>query len=219
MQLFLKNISLTMDKKKGNFIVFEGIDGSGKSTQVQLLAQQLKEQGHRVEVTCEPTYSRIGQIIRDVFTRKMNADTRTIAGLFVADRLHHLLNEEDGIVRQLNQGITVISDRYYFSSYAYQGAHVSMDWVINANAQSAAILRPDINIFVDIEPKISMERIQKGRDQTELYENEANLQLVRDAYFTAFEKEKDHENIFITPGHLPPADVAHNIWQKVKQLY
>ena len=123
--------------KKNKFIAFEGIDGCGKSTQVKLLSEQLSRQGHKVYITCEPTDSAIGKIIRSIFKHEMEADHRTIAGLFVADRLHHLLNKTDGILKKLSEGYTVITDRYYFSSYAYHGAHIDMDWVIEANRLSA----------------------------------------------------------------------------------
>ena len=83
--------------KKNLFIAFEGIDGCGKSTQAKLLADKLEKAGHKIFLTCEPTESRIGTLIRDIFNHKMEADHRTIAGLFVADRLDHILNKRDGI--------------------------------------------------------------------------------------------------------------------------
>ncbi|HAL81034.1 MAG TPA: dTMP kinase, partial [Mucilaginibacter sp.] len=113
--------------KKNLFIALEGIDGSGKSTQVKLLTEKLEQAGHKVYTTCEPTDSPIGKIIRDIFTHKMEADHRTIAGLFVADRLDHLLNKTNGIIKKLEEGYTVITDRYYFSSYAYQSTHMDLD--------------------------------------------------------------------------------------------
>ena len=83
------------------FIALEGIDGSGKSTQTKLLAAKLEAAGHKVHITFEPTDSPIGKIIRDIFNHRMEADHRTIAALFAADRLHHLLNKEDGILKML----------------------------------------------------------------------------------------------------------------------
>src|SRR5256885_267953 len=156
--------------KKNLFIAFEGIDGSGKSTQVKLLSYNLKNAGHKVHLTCEPTESPIGKMIRDIFSHKMEADHRVIAGLFVADRLDHLLNKTNGILKKLEEGYTVISDRYYFSSYAYQGTHIDLDWVIKANSLSADLRRPDLNIYIDITAEQSIERINKGRTSVELYE-------------------------------------------------
>ncbi|MBP9197347.1 MAG: dTMP kinase, partial [Saprospiraceae bacterium] len=101
---------------KNLFIAFEGIDGSGKSTQVKLLAEYLAQSGHKVYTTFEPTDSRIGVMIRDIFNHRMEGDQRVIAALFAADRLNHLLNSQDGILKKLKEGYTVITDRYYFSS-------------------------------------------------------------------------------------------------------
>lgn len=205
--------------KKNLFIAFEGIDGSGKSTQVKYLSDKLEKAGHKVYSTCEPTNSPIGSIIRNIFTHRMEADHRVVAGLFVADRLDHLLNKENGILKKLSEGYTVITDRYYFSSYAYQGSHMSLDWVIGSNSLSAGLLRPDINVFIDISPDVSMRRLQTGRSSMELYETLDNLKKVRKTYFEAFEKLKLEENIFITDGNRPPDAVALEIWQKVSEIF
>jgi len=207
-----------MTKKKNLFIAFEGIDGSGKSTQARLLTDQLTKEGHKVCLTFEPTDSPIGVIIRNIFTHKMEADHRTIAGLFVADRLNHLLDKNNGVLKKLEEGYTVITDRYYFSSYAYHGAHMSLDWVIEANALSAELLRPDINIFIDISPEISMQRITSGRSSLELFETTENLIKVRDKYYEAFEKLKLKERVFITDGNRSPEMIAADIRNEIRLL-
>ena len=204
--------------KKNLFIALEGIDGSGKSTQVKLLSENLVKAGHRVYTTVEPTNSVIGSIIRDIFTHKTEADHRTIAGLFVADRLDHLLGKTNGILKKLEEGYTVITDRYYFSSYAYHGAHMSLDWVIGANALSADLLRPDMNIYIDILPEISMARLTRGRSSLELFENMENQLKVREKYFEAMEKLKLSEKIFITDGNRSPETIAADIWHEISLL-
>ncbi len=204
--------------KKNLFIAFEGIDGSGKSTQVKLLTEKLENAGLKVYTTCEPTDSPIGKIIRDIFSHKMEADHRTIAGLFVADRLDHLLNKTNGILKKLEEGYTVITDRYYFSSYAYQSTHVDQDWVIKANSLSANLLRPDVNIYIDITPEISIERLKKGRSSIELYETLENLQNVRNKYFEVFELLKSEENVLITEGNRAPEIISNEIWMAIQQL-
>ncbi len=204
--------------KKNLFIVFEGIDGSGKSTQVKLLAQQLEQQGHKVYKTFEPTDSAIGSMIRKIFSHQMEGDHKTIAGLFVADRLDHLLNTTNGILNKLKEGYTVIMDRYYFSSYAYHGAHMSMDWVIQANALSAELLRPDLNIFIDISSTESMHRINKGREHLEMYETLDNLKKVKKLYFEAFDKLKNEEKICIINGERSETEIAAEVWQKIQNI-
>jgi len=118
------HIKLYMRNNK--FIALEGIDGCGKSTQAQLLKKSLNAAGHKVYLTHEPTDSHIGAIIRNIFKGRIAGDHKTIAGLFVADRLDHLQNKTNGILKKLDEGYTVICDRYYLSSYAYQGAHVNL---------------------------------------------------------------------------------------------
>jgi dTMP kinase len=198
------------------FIALEGIDGSGKSTQTKLLAQKLEEAGHKVYATFEPTDGQIGTILRKILKGTQKADERVIAGLFVADRLDHLLNEENGIVKKLQEGYTVITDRYYFSSYAYHGTHMDMNWVIEANAMSAKVLRPDINIFIDIEPEAAMQRME-NRGVAEHYENVDNLRNVRDKYLEAFEKQKDAEHIVTVTGNRPAEETMQEIWEVIQQ--
>jgi len=204
--------------KNNLFIAFEGIDGSGKSTQVRLLAEKLQQAGHKVFCTSEPTKSPIGLMIRDIFKHKFEADHRTIAGLYVADRLEHLLNKKDGILKKMEDGYTVITDRYYFSSYAYQGTHMSLEWVIEANSLSADLLRPDLNVFIDITPELSAERITAGRNSIELYENIENLRNVREKYLESFELLRLKENIFITNGNRKEEEIAKDIWDAVSQI-
>ncbi|HKB42804.1 MAG TPA: dTMP kinase [Chitinophagaceae bacterium] len=205
--------------KKNYFIVFEGIDGSGKSTQVKLLAERLIKEGFKVYTTSEPTDSAIGLIIKDIFRHKIEADHKTIAALYLADRLNHLQNKANGILKKISEGYTVISDRYYFSSYAYHGTHMDMDWVIAANSLCADLLRPDINIFIDVPPDICVQRLSEGRNMTELYEDLENLQAVRKKYFESFDKLKQEENIIIIDGNRSSENIFTDIWEKLAMIF
>lgn len=201
------------------FIAFEGIDGSGKTTQARLLAEKLSSAGHHIHLTAEPTRGPIGKMIRDIFNHRQEADHRTIAALFVADRLDHLLNNtDDGVLKQIREGKTVITDRYYFSSYAYHSVHVPMDWVIASNALSAEILMPDAHVFIDVDPELCMERIKNGRPSTELYETLDNLKKVREQYFKAFDLLRDRENVLIVDGNRTEETIAGEIFSKVSGL-
>lgn len=203
---------------KSLFIAFEGIDGSGKSTQIKLLAKKLTEEGYKVYTTAEPTTHPIGKMIRDIFSHKMEADHRTIAALFAADRLEHVANKSDGIIKKLQEGYIVITDRYYFSSYAYHSVHMDMDWVIETNSLSAQMLRPDVNIFIDISAEESMHRINKNRAETELYETLDNLKKVKALYFNAFEKQQHLEKISIINGERDEAPIAGDVWKVIDSL-
>jgi dTMP kinase len=204
--------------KKNFFIAFEGLDGSGKSTHVRLLAEELKGQGLKIYTTAEPTSSRIGQIIKDIFKHKMEADHRTIAALYAADRLDHLTNQTDGILKKIEEGYTVITDRYYFSSYAYHGTHMDINWVINANSLSADLLRPDLNIYIDVTPEESMKRLNKSRDAIQLYESIENLKKVKEKYFEAFDLLGGKEKISIIDGNRSEKEISNDIWKEVSKL-
>ena len=204
---------------KNLFLTFEGIDGSGKSTQVKKLAEKLTVAGHKVYTTCEPTTGPIGKMIRDIFNHRMEGDQRTIAALFVADRLEHLLNKTDGILKKLEEGYTVITDRYYFSSYAYHSVHnIDMNWVIEANKLSAQLLRPDLNIYIDISPEVSMNRIKNERDSVEMYETLENQKNVHAKYAEAFKREQGKEKVLVVKGDQAVEQIADDIWQSVKTL-
>ena len=202
-----------MEKKI--FIAFEGIDGSGKSTQAKLLFEKLQKEGYKVYATFEPTDSYIGSIIRNIFKGNQEADHKTIAALFLADRLDHLLNAKNGILKKLDEGYVVITDRYYFSSYAYHGTHMPIDWVIEANSICAELLRPDLTVFIDVPTEICMQRLSSGRNMMELYESSENLNRVRDKYFESFEKLKGKESVFTTDGNRTPDDTFNDIWLKI----
>jgi dTMP kinase len=157
--------------KKNPFIVFEGIDGSGKSTQIVKLGESLAARGHRIHRTAEPSEGPAGRLIRQVFSGAYAADDRVVAGLFVADRLEHILHAETGMLKALNDGYTVLCDRYYLSSYAYQGVHMPLHWVKQANKLAVELLQPDLHIYLDLSPAKALERIRKGREDRELIRN------------------------------------------------
>ena len=197
--------------EKGKFIVFEGIDGSGKSTQINRLAENLKKRGVLCHKTLEPTYGLVGGVLHDILSGKTKRDPKVTAALFVADRLDHILNEEDGILKHIKNGETVICDRYYFSSYAYQSVDVPRDWVIMANRMAKEVLKPDATIFIDISADEAMERITKNRESTELYETKERLESVRNGYFSAFDLMKDEERIFVVDGSQSIEIIAKEI--------
>lgn len=200
------------------FIAFEGIDGSGKSTQAKLLNAYLLEQQKEVLFTFEPTNNKIGSILRNILTGKETAAEEVIAGLFVADRLDHILNKEYGMKPALENGKWVICDRYYFSSYAYNGVQTDMEWVMQANAMSAKLCKPDVHFFIDVPPEVCMQRVLANRNQIDLYENIDNLIKVRNKFFEAFDLSRDQENIIIIDGNRDPQEVHAEVLERLKEL-
>ncbi|MBR5514727.1 MAG: dTMP kinase [Clostridia bacterium] len=195
------------------FIVFEGIDGSGKSTQIKMLAAALSEQGMSVEVTAEPSNGDIGKLLRSYLKKEKVTDNRAIAPLFAADRIDHI-TAKGGILDLLNRKNTVLCDRYYLSSYAYQAIDCDMDWVIELNREAQRLAKPDLHIFLDLPCEISMERV-KNRGETELFEQLDRQKKIRENFFILFEKLKDEENIFIVDATKSPEEIAQEIRNKV----
>jgi dTMP kinase len=206
------------DKDMGGFIVFEGIDGSGKSTQIQKISKRLEQLGHRVYPTFEPTDGPIGSLIRKMLSGKVDTDQRTIASLFAADRTDHLVNKDNGVRQKVDEGEIVLCDRYYFSSYAYHAQYIDMKWVVQANSLNAEILRPDVTIFIDVDPDICFKRIKSSRNNFEMYEKIDIMKKVRTNYFKAFDSLRDFEKIVIVDGNTTMEKVEENILQEVKKV-
>jgi len=197
--------------KKGKFIVFEGIDGSGKSTQAKMLKEYLESKGEKCYLTLEPTYNRIGDFLHKILSGTEKADPRVIAALFAADRLEHILNTSDGIISHLEKGETVICDRYYLSSFAYQATEVPLEWVIELNSESRKALKPDATIFVDTAPENSLKRIEAGREGFEIYENITRLTMVRNNYLSLVKKFESEEKIVTIDGNRDVDSVFEDI--------
>lgn len=201
--------------QRGKFIVFEGIDGSGKSTQVKLLTERLKEEKYPIYQTFEPTNSPIGSLIRNMLYGRIEGDEKTLAALYLADRLDHIQNSTNGMLKYLEKGTNVISDRYYFSSYAYHVPHVSLDWVVDANSVCAELLQPDLIIYIDITTETSLERLTKGRSELDKFENFERISTVRRNYMTAMKRFEGIENVMVIDGNQSFEAVSEDIWNLV----
>ncbi len=201
--------------KRGAFIAFEGIDGSGKGTQIHMLKQYLEQEGYPIFGTLEPNDSPTGSLIHQIMIGRIKTTNDVIASLFVADRLDHIQNDTNGILKFVNQGVNVITDRYYFSSYAYQSVDVPMEWIIQANSLAASLLRPDVTVFIDVDPEITMKRIEQNRMTKELFEETDRLIETRARYFEAFDRLKDEENVVIIDGARSPQEVQEDVLKAV----
>lgn len=146
-----------------NFIVFEGIDGSGTSTQINILAERLPE---KIYKTAEPTSNEIGKFLRKMLGGEMKMDEKTNAFLFAADRCQHLYGE-GGIIDQINNGKIVISDRYFFSSMAYQSASCGEELPALLNSTFPL---PQLLFYFVINPEISLARVDARNEKKEIYE-------------------------------------------------
>ncbi len=187
----------------GKLIVLEGLDGAGTTTQARLLGERLRAQtpAPAVYVTWEPTDGPVGLLIRRILTHQEVAQPRTLAALFVADRLEHLYRPE-GIAAQLRAGVWVVMDRYYLSSLAYQSLTLAGDEVAWLYQMHAPCLRPDVTFFLDVPVSACLERIRQGRGaQSDLFEKEELLTAVLERYYTAIRRlQTQGETIHVIDG-------------------
>ena len=198
-----------------NFVTFEGVDGSGKSTIVKKVAGQLKKEGVRTTLTMEPTLTWLGDAVRRSYTERVSPYTE--AFLFMADRATHT----DWVRQKIDQGRLVISDRYSDSTIAYQGALLCrrlggplakhIDWLVELNDK--IILEPDITFLLDIDPIRSLRRL-RGRDARSKFERLKYLRLVREAYLKIASRKK---RIMIIDADQPLDEVTGQILKEIKK--
>ena len=166
--------------KRGAFIVIEGLDGSGKSTQAKMLAAALRKE-YNVVCTVEPSRGAIGRFIRNrILFERVRPSASVEALLFAADRIDHVQRE---VAPALAEGRVVISDRFLYSSLAYQGsAGLSLDWIQTINVHS---LKPDLALFIDVSPEVVLGRLRRKKSVMETLEIQ---QKVRSIYLRYVEK-------------------------------
>ena len=193
---------------RGKFIVFEGTDGSGKSTHINLLAKYLEGKGISCYVTREPTDSPFGALLRTCLNGRVETDEYTIAAMFASDRLDHIFNQVNGMLKKLEEGTTVLCDRFYLSSFAYNGGFVDTEWVISLNAAARKALRPDLTVFIDISPEEGMRRVNR-RSETDRYETFERQIKIREKYFELFERFKDEKVRIVQSEADKDATQAH----------
>ena len=199
----------------GRLIVLEGIDGSGKSTQMNLLAQRLQTEGRTVYLTREPSDGPIGTLIRQCLSGRIQFDEKTMAALFAADRLDHIHNKINGIKEKIAAGIDVLSDRYYLSNFAYQSVGVDYDWVKQLNAAAMQDMKPTAHIFIDVPVEVALERIYQNRGDIERYENKERLTHTREMFLRVIASLPE-ETIFCIDGSGSAEEIAQRIWNVVK---
>lgn len=205
--------------EKGLFIVFEGLDGSGKSTQIRLLAETLENRGRRVHRTTEPTGLPTGKLLREALGGSGDLAPAYLAGLFLADRVAHNTHPKEGIGAFLDRGEDVISDRYYYSSFAYQGMDTDLAWVMDMNLRSPAIHKPDLCIFLDVDQQTCKERIDGRQERLEIFEKDTGtLARIRDKFFEVFRLLEGKENIRVVDASRPPEEIAREILQIVDEI-
>ncbi|MBE6662635.1 MAG: dTMP kinase [Ruminococcaceae bacterium] len=204
------------ERKRGRFIVLEGIDGCGKSTQIERLAERLRAEGREVAVTAEPTDSASGKMLRAALSGADRRGPCEMAALFLLDRIYHNVSE-NGIEAMLAKGIDVICDRYYYSSLAYQGSETDFAWVRDMNLACPEIRRPDLCLFLDVEPRVSLARIAASRTSTEIYEKEELLEKFRARFLEVFAMLKETDRVAVVDASRDVDEVAEAVYRAVKE--
>jgi dTMP kinase len=211
-----------MTQTKGAFVVLEGIDGSGTTTQANLLVDRLRVGGHEARATREPSTGPIGVLLRQILTGRLVVATRdggtrpprwdTMALLFAADRLDHLESEVEPLV---DQGLVVVSDRYVGSSLAYQSVtgerDASLDWLTLVNTRAR---KPDMTVVVDVPAALAAERRRARGGDAEMYER-ADVQDKLVEFYRTLPERMPGSPVVCVDGAGTAQDVHERVYSAV----
>lgn len=196
--------ALKRKKGSGRFIVLEGLDGAGTTTQLERVGASLRAQGHRVLTTRQPSDGPIGTLLRQALTGRLQLPAgagpltpESLALLFAADRTDHLAAI---VFPALEAGQVVLCDRYVHSSLAYQGAELPMAWVAEINRWAPPA---DLTLFVDVDVKTAARRRLARGAPEELFEAEASQRRIARRYRQALELRSRRERVVHLDGRQP----------------
>lgn len=196
------------------FIVFEGGDGAGKTTQIQRLAARLRAQGRTVVVTREPGGTPLGAQIRELVLHGEHVDPRAEALLFAADRAHHVAT----LVRPaLERGEVVLQDRYLDSSVAYQGQGRDLvpEQIRDLSLWATRELQPDLTVLLDVDPGVGRARRGAVHDRLESEADEFHAR-VREQFLAM--AAASPERYLVLDASRPRAELADRIAARVTEL-
>jgi len=211
------NTKAVIHMKKGIFIAFEGLDGSGKTTQFNAISTRLANMNIKCKEEKEPSAGNpIGLMLRDIVKSPHGPSLSplSLAKLFSVDRYEHVIND---IKPHIDAGIHVLVDRFVFSSFAYQGLTCSFDEIYFWNQHAIELLMPDITVFIDTDPEVCMQRIVCNRAGMELFDS--NGIVIRQNFYSAFEKMQDIAEVVIVDGNQPCDVVTESIWNRIETLF
>ena len=197
-----------------SFIVFEGLDGAGTTTQIKNLARYYEFNRRPYYITNEPTSNPIGLLIRDVLQKKVVTTPEALALLYASDRHDHLYNPSYGIERITEEGRVVMSDRYFYSSIAYQSVECDPSFILSINRFPL----PQVIVFIDTPVDVCMERIEKRGGEKELFDRASFLSKVRDNYIAAFSSLPEGVRLITVDGALSEEEVESRIRKELSAL-
>lgn len=189
--------------------MIEGLDGAGLSTQATLLAEYLRGKNKKVLLTKEPTSLPIGKLIKSILSRNQEVSLLALQLLFAADRAEHLEKEIEPALRTNH---IVISDRYILSSLAFGSVDNDLEFLKQINSR---FRRPDLTVIIDTPPKVCLERINRARDNIELFEEGQRLEKVRKQFLAL---KNYFDNTFIVAGDRAKDEVSKDIREVVESI-
>jgi len=192
-------------------IAIEGIDGAGKTTQTKILKKELENRGYDVIRLSEPTKGKWGKKIKELSSRGKNPSTKELFDLFFLDRKEDI---NKNIIPALKKGQTVILDRYYMSSVAYQGAG-GLDPTFIESENEKIAPKPDITIILDLPPKIAVERIEHRKSEPDYFERLRFLTKVRSIFLEMYASRSD---VLIVDSTQCQESVAKKILEVVLKI-
>lgn len=203
---------------RGLFVVLEGLDGSGTTTQSKRLVSWLEQKGVRAHVTAQPSSGPIGTQIRQILTGRLRGrggpfERRALALLFAADRLDHL----DAVIEpELARGGVVVSDRYLLSSLAYQGLDAKVEWVANINAMARP---PDCTLFLQVRPEVALKRrLAATPGRAEIFETLPLQKRIAKNYEAALRTHGKEQKVRVLDGEASLDDVTAAVRTEVEAL-
>lgn len=206
--------SSRLEKNNNGFlVVIEGIDGAGTTTQARRLVEALEARGVTAHLTREPSDGPVGRLLREILAgRHAPTDATTHALLFAADRADHIQRE---VAPALADGRVVVSDRWYHSSLAYQGAAEERAWIAELNRRARA---PELTLFLEVAPEVAAARRARSGRSDELFDALALQRRVAAGYREVMAELSGRERIAVLDGERPADEVAADCLARVLAL-
>ena len=202
-----------MQRILDRFIVVEGLDGAGTTTQMKALAEAFDQAGVNCHATFEPTSSPLGNLVRSVLRKEVVTTPLALAMLFSADREDHLNHPISGIIERLKNGAVVISDRYIFSSLAYQSVDCGYDRVSALNDFPL----PEFIVYIDTPVEACLQRIDSRDNGREMFERQEFLSKVKDNYEMIFSELPPDVTLLRIDGQKGREEITGHIVSKLRE--
>lgn len=221
-----------MNSKRGKFIVFEGIDGCGKTTQLELIAKKCNIHDIKISTTMEPTSTTLGNMIRNEYMNGYRySDHNLLTMLLAADRYSHINDPDKGILKMMDAGVNILCDYYVMGGVVRQSLMEYPDadkfwnafrFAIDSNRINMNRLMPDATIYIDVPENIAYERLcaRSAEKKLSIFEKSDNFNSMGGIYKIAISilSNKFGDHVYVVDGTKPVNEVTDVIWKIVYPL-